>query len=50
MTLEGNRFDLMLKFFLICPTSALDINFDPRIMIRLPAVKIFGRLEFDQIS
>jgi hypothetical protein len=40
----------MFKFLLICPTSSLEKNYDPRNTGSMPAVKIFFRLEFDQIS
>jgi hypothetical protein len=40
----------MVKFLLICPTSALEKIFDPRNTHCMPAVKIFFRLEFEQIS
>ncbi len=39
----------MLKFLLVCPTSALEKNFDPRNTAGMPTVKIFFRLEFEQI-
>ncbi len=39
----------MLKFLLICPTPALEKNFDPRNTAGMPAVKIFFRLGFEQI-
>jgi hypothetical protein len=45
-----SRYHSMFKFLLICPTSSLEKNFDPRNTGSMPVVKIFFRLEFEQIS
>ena len=47
---KGSLFNSMFKFLLIFPTPALEKNFDPRNTSCIPAVKIFFRLGFEQIS
>ena len=39
----------MIKFLLICPTSALEKIFNPQNILYIPPVKNFSRLEFEQI-
>jgi len=39
----------MIKFLLICPTSALEKIFNPQNMLYIPPVKNCFRLEFEQI-
>jgi len=39
----------MIKFLLICPTSALEKIFNPQNMLYIPPVKNYFRLEFEQI-
>ena len=39
----------MIKFLLICPTSALEKIFNPQNMSYIPPVKNCFRLEFEQI-
>jgi hypothetical protein len=42
-------FHSMIKFLLICPTSALEKIFNPQNILYIPAVKNCFRLEFEQI-
>jgi hypothetical protein len=39
----------MIKFLLICPTSALEKIFNPQNILYIPPVKNCFRLEFEQI-
>ena len=47
---QKERFNSMFKFLLICPTPALELNFDPRNTPGMPVIKISFRLGFEKIS